>query len=219
MSEGKFARAERGKFSLKENEDLGKLCKGYKEEYDATVASNTNNVNYNDKMMKHTKMVGYITKDVREFYADLKNAKHNDPNLTSAVKLGKRCLDQVIKSETEILEPATKSKFRQPGGGRKATIPDVRQSLYDWFLDARGTLKARLPRSMFKSQCKLFYEQWMSQQSGARRKPNKWIRNWMREYNVSLRKPNKRFQIKLSDREERIFEYVKNILDRTSVFY
>ena len=31
----------------------------------------------------------------------------------------------------------------------------------------------------------------------------------MTEYNVSLRKPNKRFQIKQSDREERV--YVKNV--------
>ena len=30
------------------------------------------------------------------------------------------------------------------------------------------------------------------------------------EYNVSQRKPNKRFQIKQTDREERIFEYLKN---------
>ena len=30
------------------------------------------------------------------------------------------------------------------------------------------------------------------------------------EYNVSRRKPNKRFQIKQTDREERIFEYLKN---------
>ena len=88
---------------------------------------------------------------------------------------------------------------------------------YDWFVDIRGTLKAKLPRSMFKSQCKLFYEQWMSQQSEEVPEENrilfsnKWIRNWMREYNASLRNPNKRFQIKQSDREERIFEYVKNI--------
>ena len=33
----------------------------------------------------------------------------------------------------------------------------------------------------------------------------------MREYGVSLRHPNKRFQIKQADREERVFEYLKNI--------
>ena len=33
----------------------------------------------------------------------------------------------------------------------------------------------------------------------------------MAEYNVSLRKPNKRFQIKQSDPEERVYKYVKNV--------
>ena len=33
----------------------------------------------------------------------------------------------------------------------------------------------------------------------------------MREYGVSLRHPNKRFQIKQADREEHVFEYLKNI--------
>ena len=33
----------------------------------------------------------------------------------------------------------------------------------------------------------------------------------MAEFNVSLRKPNKRFQIKRSDREERVYQYVRNV--------
>ena len=48
----KFGRAQLGKYSLKEKEELGKLCKRYKEGYDASVDSSTNNVNYNDKMKK-----------------------------------------------------------------------------------------------------------------------------------------------------------------------
>ena len=69
---------------------------------------------------------------------------------------------------------------------------------------------------MFKAQCKIFYEQWLSQQEKEVPEEkkivfsNKWIRGWMQEY-VSLRKPNKRFKIKQADREERIFKYLKNI--------
>ena len=33
----------------------------------------------------------------------------------------------------------------------------------------------------------------------------------MKEYGVSLRHPNKRFQIKQSDREKRVYEYLKNV--------
>ena len=89
--------------------------------------------------------------------------------------------------------------------------------MYDWFIDIRSSLKARLPKSMFKAQCKIFYEQWLLQQEKEFPEEkkivysNKQIRRWIQEYNVGLRKPNKRFQIKQADREKRIFEYLKNI--------
>ena len=42
------------------------------------------------------------------------------------LKLGKRCDDKKMKNQFEITEPPTKSKFRNPGGGRKVTAPEVR---------------------------------------------------------------------------------------------
>ena len=89
--------------------------------------------------------------------------------------------------------------------------------MYDWFIDIRSSLKARLPKSMFKAQCKIFHKQWLLQQEKEVPEEkkivfsNKWIRGWMQEYNVSLLKPNKRFQIKQAHRKERIFEYLENI--------
>ena len=70
---------------------------------------------------------------------------------------------------------------------------------------------------MFKTQCQVFYDKWLAQQPEeipVEKRivfSNRWIKNWMREYGVSLRHPNKRFQIKQADREERVFEYLKNI--------
>ena len=78
-------------------------------------------------------------------------------------------------------------------------------------------MKARLRRSLFKAQAKFFYDNWWSQQSDEVKKQpplafsKKWIKGWMTEYKVSLRKPNKCFQIKQSDREERVYEYIKNV--------
>ena len=83
-----------------------------------------------------------------------------------------------------------------------------KEALLDWFIDIRSTLKARLPRKMFKTQCQVFYEIPVEKRIVF---SNRWIKNWMREYEVSLRHPNKRFQIKQADREERVFEYLKNI--------
>ena len=102
-------------------------------------------------------------------------------------------------------------------GERKTTISDVRDALFYWFVDIRGTLKAHLPRKMFETQCKIFQEQQPAQQS--KEVPenkkivfsNRWIRNWMSEYGFSLRHPDKWFQINQTDREERIADYLKNI--------
>ena len=63
------------------------------------------------------------------------------------------------------MEPTcSKSKYRKEGGGRKITISNVREALFEWFVDVRGTLKARLPRKMFNAQCKILYNQWLAQQ-------------------------------------------------------
>ena len=100
--------------------------------------------------------------------------------------------------------------FCQAGGGKKFS-----ESMYDWFIGICCSLKARLQK--FKAQCKMLYEQWLSQQQKwvpEEKKivfSNLWIRGWMQEYDLSLCKPNKKFQIKQADREECIFEYLKNV--------
>ena len=105
---------------------------------------------------------GYMAWAEREFYSDLKDVKHNDPNLSNALKLGKRCLDSL--EADDFTEPPTKVKFRQAVRGSKKSVPEVCETMYNWFIDIRSSLKARLPKSMFKAQCKIFYEQWLSQQ-------------------------------------------------------
>ena len=92
----------------------------------------------------------------------MKDVKHNDPYLSNALKLEKRCLDSL--EPNKFTEPPTKVKFCQAGGGRKMPVPDVPEAMCDWFIDIRSILKARLPKCMFKAQCKIFYEQWLSQQ-------------------------------------------------------
>ena len=89
----------------------------------------------------------------------------------------------IARGETgEIMESTySKSKYRK-GRGRKVTIPNDREALFEWFVDVRGTLKARLPRKMFKTRCKILYDQWSAQQPGE--KPddkkivfsNRWIK-------------------------------------------
>ena len=201
MAQRNFERNKSGKYGLKERTELENLIKKYKEEYDSLVEENKDKVNYDRRLRQHTKILprdGFIAKAVREFYHDLKEVKADDRKLVNALKLGKRCLAPVDQPESELSAPLTKGKYRQPGGGRKVAVPEVRKALYDWFIDMRGTLKARLPKSMFKAQAILLYNQWLAQQPEAPNADerivfsNRWMNNSMTDYNVSLRKPNKR---------------------------
>ena len=225
MAERKFERGEQKKYSTEEKHELGQLALRYKADYDAKMKElkDSKAISYNEKRKKHTQRMpaeGYVSRAVRDFYPDLKSKKHNDPQLAAAVKLGKRCYDAALKAEQdeEITTPALKSKYRQPGAGRKRVAPEVRQALYDWFINIRGALHARLPLSLFKAQANQFFEEWFAQQSEEVKAEqttlvfsNRWLKGWMREFGVSLKTPNKRFQIKQADRVERICEYIKNI--------
>ena len=130
---------------MEEKEALCKFCKQYKHEFDPKVAELSKKViNYNDKMKKHTKPItreGYIARAVSDFYPDLRNVKHNDPNLQAAVNLGKRCNEQLLNSEStcKINVGPSKSKYRKPETVRRTTIPDVKEALFDWFIDIRKT--------------------------------------------------------------------------------
>ena len=147
--------------------------------------------------------------------------KHNHHDLSNSLKLGKWCLDSL---EANDFWATNQGKI---SSGRRRQENVCTRSSRDyvwWFIDIRSSLKARLPKSMFKAQCKTFHEQWLSQQKkkvSEEKKivfSNKWIREWMQKYNVSLCKPNKRFQIKQADREEHIFEYLKNIWTERKFF-
>ena len=96
--------------------------------------------------------------------------------------------------------------------------PDVRDALFEWFIDVRNVLKGRLPINMFITKANELYLNWLKQQPEPILEENKlkftrqWIKGWMKEYQVSLKKPNKRFAIKKEDRIQRIEEYLKNII-------
>ena len=103
-----------------------------KEEYDSLVEENKDKVNYDRRLRQHTKILprdGFIAKAVCEYYDDLKEVKADVRKLVNALKLGKRCLALVDQPESEFSAPATKSKYRQPGGGRKVAVPDVWEAL------------------------------------------------------------------------------------------
>ena len=195
MADREFKRGEE-KYSLYEKEELGKLCRKYKD-YDVKAQHHGNHATYNAKRKKHTTPLaqeGYIARAVQEHYSNLKDLKNDNPALVKTIKLGKRCYEWQSQDAIEVSAPPAKSKFRQPGGGWKSVAPDreVRGALYDWFIDIRESLKARLPRSLFKAQAQFLYDEWLSEQPDeVKRQPklvfsNKWIKGRMSEFNVNL---------------------------------
>ena len=113
-------------------------------------------------------------------------------------KITKTLLQPNMEGWNEIALPTVKFKFRQSGGGRKVIAPALNSIA--WLLyRCCVSMKARLPRSLFKSQAKFFYDQWRDQQPDNEKQQtelvgwSKWIKEWTCEYNVSLRKPNRRY--------------------------
>ena len=76
------------------------------------------------KEEKHVKKLprrGYVARAMREFYSDLKDVKHYNPTFTKALKLGKRCLNQIDADEDNVTALPSKSKYYQAGGEQKLT--------------------------------------------------------------------------------------------------
>ena len=111
----------------------------------------------------------------------------------------------------------TQKEFPESGAERKCKTPEVREAMFEWFINVRAVLKGRLPKKMFRTKCQQVYSGWLKQQpepipEEEQLKFSKHcIQDWMKEYNVSLRKPNKRFAVKNEDRIIRIKDYLQNI--------
>ena len=208
------------KYSLSEKKQLGELISNHKEKYDKELKELKGKTRYDYKRKKHVPMKpkqGFIAAAVRQFYTDLSKVKHDNPNLVKALKLAKRCYEKYLLANDFEGEEPPKERFRESGAGRKCKALEVREAMFEWFINVRGVLKRRLPKKMFRTKCRQVYSEWLKQQpepipEEEQLKFSKhWIQDWMKEYNVSLRKPNKRFAIKNEDRIIRIKDYLQNI--------
>ena len=219
----------RNQYSLKQKEEIGKLALKYKQEYEEKIKEQKSLPKVWDSRRK--KMIsrvstqtggGFLAKAAREVFPELKEVKHDHPELQNAVKLAKRALEILEKKTTEDDDDSqpssSKKRCREEGGGRKKKVPGVRLALFDWFIDVRGSLKGRLPIKLFRAKAIALHEEWLKTQDEQTKEKSDitfsrhWIRDWCTEYKVSLLKPNKRFQLKQADRKERIIELIKNII-------
>ena len=141
-----------------------------------------------------------------------------------ALKFAKRCYEKYLENDFEGEEPP-KKRFHESGAGRKCKASEVREAMFEWFINVRGVLKGRLPMKMFRTKCQQVYSEWLKQQpepipEEEQLKFSKhWVQDWMKEYIVSLRKPNKRFAIENEDCIIRIKDYLQNIWTARKYFW
>ena len=147
-----FKRKDRSSYSNQEKLELAELVEKMKEEYNLEVEKqNKGKTKYDHKRKRHVPIkpsTGFITKALRQFYGDLKDAKNNDAEFVRAVKLA-ACSYNEIDS---LRDPSScpPKKARAQGARRQRKAPEVRIGLFNWFIDVRETLKGRLPRRIFK---------------------------------------------------------------------
>ena len=210
------------KYTMEEKRKLGELCAQYKSDYAREVASAP--LIWDSKRKRHIRRQpkeGYKSRAVRAFFPSLKDTPATHPKFKQAVSLANRCFESRKRGRDldddfhESPSKNMKKAFREQGGGRKPIAPEVRQAVFEWFIDIRGSLKGRLPKKIFKLKCEELFQKWVD----SRKEPttqklefsDHWIQSWMEEYHVSLLKPNKRFAIAQAERVTRIQEFLKNM--------
>ena len=146
------------KCSLSEKKQLGELISNHKEKYDKELKELEGKTRYDHKQKKHVPMKrkqGFIATAVSEFYTDLSKVKHVNPNFVMALKFSRRCYEKYLANGFEGEEPP-KKRFRESGAGRKCKAPEVREAMFEWFINVRGVLKGRPPKKMFEQSASRF---------------------------------------------------------------
>ena len=193
----------------------------YKELYDAEVEEKAKLKKQWDPKRKTfvqpTVQWGYLTRSVKEVFPHLQNLSSKDEKVIKAVAVARRAYENRKRKrdagDIDASDAGARKKFRAAGGGRKAKALEVRQAAFEWFVDIRGSLKGRLPVTIFKTKCSQLYQQYLDNQVDEIKEEerlkfsNHWVQGWMKEYNVSLLKPNKRFS--LSHDERKVLSLIK----------
>lgn len=175
---------------------------------------------WNEKKRRWTQpntQVGYKARTVREVFTDMTNEKNDTEDFKSCLKFVGRCEELLKNGKFDIEGNSSQSKFRVLGAGAPKRCLGVRRELFEFFIDIRSCLKARLPKKIFLAKAKSLYDEyceWKRQEGLEPKKltfSNRWLKDWCREYQISMKRPNKRFSISADARKKRITDFLKNI--------
>ena len=177
---------------------------------------------WNAKKNKWTKpgsQIGYKSLTVREMFSDMKGEVCGSSDFKSCIKFVGICEDLLTTGKFNIEGNDVNNTFRVAGAGAPKKVIEVRTELFQYFVDIRSSLKARLPKKIFLTKAKSQYESYCESKREEGEEPptmlfsNRWLSDWCKEYQVSIKKPNKRFSIKADVRKKRVADFLKKHLD------
>ena len=114
---------------------------------------------------------GYVQPAVREFFPDLKNATNNDSEFKSAKSFVSRCLTKFENGQFNIEGNDGANRYRLLGAGPPRKAVELRESLFDFFIDIRYSLKGRLSVYLLKLKAEELYATYRQLKQEAREVP------------------------------------------------
>ena len=80
---------------------------------------------------------GYYSKALREFYYNLTDLPSSSKKFRNAYDMGRRAYDDFLNGKLKPEDILSSKMLRLPGGGCKVQVPELRQELFQWFIDIR----------------------------------------------------------------------------------
>ena len=119
------------------------------------------------KWAKPSSQIGCKTLTVREIFVDMKDEIGTSSDYKSCINFVGRCEELLTAGQFDIERNDLSNKFRVAGAGTPKKAIDLRNDLFQYYIDIRSSLKAKLPknillakaRSLYTEYCKLQREQ------------------------------------------------------------
>ena len=116
----------------------------------------------------------------------MKDEVSTSSDYKSCIKFVGTCEVLLTNGQFDIKGNDVSNKFTVAGAGAPKKAIDLRNKLYQYFIDIRSSLKARLPKNIFLAYCKLQREQ--GQEPPKLTFSNRWPKDWCKEYQISMKK-------------------------------
>lgn len=128
----------KGAYFVTERLKVAQMIDKHKKEYEKEKKSGK--LYFNEKKNKwQTEMPsqGFLSKAIREYYTNLKDMKSTEKLFRNAYDMGRRAYDDFLNGKLKPEDILSSKMLRLPGGGCKVQVPELRQELFQWFIDIR----------------------------------------------------------------------------------